>query len=759
MVVLLIIFILITSEVSLILAQIGRFSLWAVLPGLVTALFLLPRFLRGAKRAGGLSKRYWQGAVIALIIAAGLILFFRPYEYLDGGWDPGNYINTGVHLARTGGLAYYDDTLKETAGLVRANGTGIKCPGLYIKDIEKGLVVPQFFYLFPVWIALFYKLFGLKAVFYLNPFFALLSVILILLIGNKTMGRKCGWLAAFLLCFNTIQIWNARFSTAEVLAQFLFLAGIYFWLEYLANGRKTSAFWAGVCFGEFLLTSITSILLAPVMVIYLLYRSNKRDLYFVIPFVFLICHLAVQLSTYSSVYLESIIMFFRRREIYAGIILTLAALGVIALMRNKILVYLRYPFMAAVVLLFLYGYFIRPNLSSSVEYRNLVELGNWLSLAGLAGAVLGLLLIVKDETNEGVFLFVLTALMFAAFFIYNKRMFSRYPFALRRYIPTVVPAYCFCVSYLCCYLGCRLKRWGWVVSIVLVLVVSFVPLARCRDILAVRDHSGWLRLWDNIAGNMDDDGIYIVDNYRWARPLADIYGKQVINLGGRRLLRERGIVEIAGDLIRQGRKVYYLSVWPRPYSLSLDFGEVYRRTYRGPYLEDSLAFPPVSGQNEFCFRIYRITSLDGGIEKEYTVDIGENEMGLLWGFDRARSFSGFAGTARWTFDRARMVIPWNGDNISHDLILRAKGMPPSAGKTIISVYIEDQPVAEDYAVDEEMTDHIFHIPAGTVNTGRGRRRVVLTLYSTTWDPDNYGITGYPDGLGVLIDEVVIIAVE
>lgn len=132
------------------------------------------------------------GWVLPVFVIAGVV-FFQPYEYIDGGWDPVSYINTGVHIARTGGVIYKDDIVDEY-------------PGLYIKDRDKGLVAPQFFHLYPVWIAIFYKLFGLKGVFYVNPFFALLNVILLFLIGKKVMGKRYGIFSALLLSLNVIEI-------------------------------------------------------------------------------------------------------------------------------------------------------------------------------------------------------------------------------------------------------------------------------------------------------------------------------------------------------------------------------------------------------------------------------------------------------------------------------------------------------------------------------------------------------------------------
>lgn len=688
---LLIIFILVTLELSLILAHIGKFCVLPVLSVSLLISSICGRYLR--------CKRLNLAHLLMVLIIASLF-FFQPYEYIDGGWDPGNYINTGVHIARTSGIIYHDDTIKE------AKGTIIKYPGLYIKDAKKGIVVPQFFHLYPVLIAIFYKLFGLKSVFFINPILALLSVIL--------LGRRFGFLSSLLLSLNIIQIWNARFPTTEILGQFLLLSGFYFWMEYLENGNRSYAFWAGISFGEFLLTIVTSFLIIPLMIIYLFYRHNRQDIYFAIPFSCLLIHLILQLHFYSSIYLESVLMFFRRKEIYLGGLLFISFLFLFKVKPRTIAF--------GVPFLFIYAYFIRPRISNSIEALNLVELGNWLSFFGLLVATIGLTRIIWKEKDEGLLLFILTALVFAIFFIYDKRMFSRYPFALRRYIPIVIPGYCVCISYLC-------KKTGRLIGAILAILVIAIPFFRCRDIIGIRDQKGWLGFWTEFANYMDNNAVYISNRYRWARPLTDIFGKNV--------LTEK-------ELLKEG--VYYITDNEKPYSLNWDFLELYSKTYKGEYMEHSLTFPPRRRKQEINFRIYKVTELQELTEDEYMVDIGEEDIGLLSGFDKARKFSGIEGTARWTFGEASLVIPAGG----RSLTIMAGGMPKKAGESIISLYINNKPIVENYRLDEQMKIYRFKIDPKEIG-----KRAILRIESNTWSPSRYGIKGYPDNIGILLDWVKI----
>lgn len=683
----LLIFILIASELSLILAHLGIFRIWPLAIAGLSALFVYPRCSKT-----GLGHIKWLLPVLGIAF----FLFFRPYQYMDGGWDPGSYVNTGVHIAQTGGVIYNDEIVNEY-------------PGLYIKDRDRGLVVPQFFHLYPVWIAIFYKLFGLKSVFYVNPFFALLNVILVFLIGKKLMGKRYGIIAALLLCLNIIEIWNARFSISEILSQFLLLAGFYFLLE----DNRASLFWAGVSFGEFLLVNITSVLIIPVLIIYFIHRANKRDIYFIIPFLFFLGRLVIQLCTYSSIYLGNVIVFFQRSEIYYGILLFIALLFIWKI-NYRVIAF-------SVPLFFIYGYFIRPRISGSIEALNLVELGNYLTLPGLILGAIGIMAVIYKKKDEKMALFALIALVYAVFFLFDKRMNTRYPFSFRRYSAVVIPAYCLFTAYA--------GRFSRIISLGLIPFVIAVPLYRCRDIITVKDHNGWLGFWTEFAGRMDPNALYVSNNYRWARPLSDIFGKKVT---------------VSKRFIKEGR--YYISDNNKPYSLDVDFIEVYSQSYKGEYLEHSKTFPPKRRMRGFNFKIYKTDKIGVPGRDEYFVDIGREDIGLLSGFDKARRFRGIEGTARWTFGEARMVIPLPGDFLT----ICASGMPKEAGESVISLYINDKPIVEDYRISEEMKEHVFKILA--IESGR---RAVLKIKSTTWSPNKYGIKGFPDGLGILLDWVKV----
>ena len=766
--------ILIVSEAGLLLAHLGRFSIinliFVSLPLWLIVFFIANKKTKLFRIRGLLSavqRKEWF--VISGLLLLAIFLFSQPYQYLDGGWDPGNYINTGVHLAREGTIVYKDEILKGddyeiknlTNVFIRRDGLGIKYPGLYIKDADSGIVVPQFFHLYPVWVAIFYKIGGLPFAFYVNSFFALGAVIIIFLLGRYFLGRPYGFLAAFLLIINVIEIWNARFATAEILGQFFLLAGFYFWVRYRETDEGLFAFLSGLALGEFLTTNIISVLIVPLVFVYLLYRLKRKDMFFLIPFCALIIHLVIQLAVFSEVYLLLVMGFFTKKEIVLAIVGLGLVIGAVLLIRkfggiNK----LRIPILVVLPLLFIYGYFLRPYFNSSIEARNMIELGNYLSPVGLLLSGCGICLLLYHEDREDLLFFVITGLIFAGFFIYSKRMFSRYPFSLRRYIPVVIPVYTFGLVYLFRFLNQKFRIIGKTITFIAVVFLAVFPFYKCSAMLQVRDYYSVANFWSRIsqyklAADNCSKEIYIASSYKWARPLQDVCGFNTV------VAREGQVEKLAWLLLQDGKEVFYVTNQEEPYSLKLDFRSVYQDWVETKYLEHGLTFTNKIKKINLCLTVYEVTDIkdnEKNVKGEYLIDVGGSDIGLLSGWDKVRFFTDKVTknklTARWTGPEAKTVIPWCGDKEKQILTLKVKGMPEEAGGTRINLYINKQAVVTDYLIGSKLAEYKIIISPGRVKT-RTKQRVVLRIESNTWDPGKYGIRGYPEQSGILVDWIKI----
>ncbi len=244
------------SWVGTLLAEAGAFTPGRVLAGagvLAAAAWAgIARELR-ADRSGEATRSARTPIWLAIALAAAAALYAQPGEYLIEGSDASVYLAIGQSLNRTGGLVSPDPVLQllpagtRNALLARDRSwpyLSNRFPG----GIQVGagdLVVPNFFHLLPVWIAVFVGVFGSHGGYYVNAVFGVLAVLATWLVGRRAWSAGAGSMAAVLLAVNFGQVWYARTASSEMLAQWFLLAGIFFTL--VAHDRQTR--FAGACAG------------------------------------------------------------------------------------------------------------------------------------------------------------------------------------------------------------------------------------------------------------------------------------------------------------------------------------------------------------------------------------------------------------------------------------------------------------------------------------------------------------------------------
>jgi hypothetical protein len=309
--------ILISTWVGLILAEIGRFSLallcilialYCGLAWLVQRRAPLSSPLASGKESTPLSSPLMKGGrrgvrvdwVFIAILALGALLAAHPAEYFLGNYDAGTYVNVGANIARTGAIAIYDPLVQSLPpdpgrqffwDLVNPFMlyTQVRFPGFFVADAPRGLVLPQFLHLYPVWLAIFDAALGLRWGLYATPLIGLLGSVAAYFVARTLFGRSLARLAFFLLVIDVPQFWFARYPVAEAMTQFLLLTGMYAFLrspalvltqEYNSGPNEPSdpspasdlgfPLIAGVAFAEIFLARADAILLLAPLAIYAL---------------------------------------------------------------------------------------------------------------------------------------------------------------------------------------------------------------------------------------------------------------------------------------------------------------------------------------------------------------------------------------------------------------------------------------------------------------------------------------------------------
>ena len=188
-----------------------------------------------------------MGAMVGLLLLA-MFLNGTPSEVILGGRDAGIYANTGIMIARTGGIRQADPIVADLAQRKVSDGDAaqawsnllgvqsgdrfmssrLRLAGLFIDASRSdGAFTPQFLHLFPAWIALFTALFGVKMGILATGFAGVIGVWSVGMAGRAMHRPWVGVIAMALLTLNGVQVWFSRYPMSETTAQWLFFVIIY----------------------------------------------------------------------------------------------------------------------------------------------------------------------------------------------------------------------------------------------------------------------------------------------------------------------------------------------------------------------------------------------------------------------------------------------------------------------------------------------------------------------------------------------------
>ena len=469
----------VVAWVALVFAELGQFRL-GLLGLLLTigafGLSLLVYAFRegpaGPAAAGGGLKPTLAATAGILLCAA---LFLPPYETAVGGGDATVYLNFGRQIAHHGALAFEDPLLRPLSTASRAElflnrvpldttGQFTRFPGGFlIADIADPTVTAGFSPLFPVLTALGHAVGSPRAALVVAPLFATLSLVGLWCVARRLGGVHAAWLAATLTAVSLPQIWFAKLSVPETVAQCFVMAGVLAWLVACARGATRWALAAGwflglACFAKVDLLVLLPVFLLAVVAARLLTRARLGEtpllLAFLAAFGLLVAHNLVHYLSFDSHYrpavaylIQTFVVVSLLRDsalVQAGVALAvglLAAAGVAALRRPA----WRWPRWcwgwAAVVALVAYG----VNYVTTMPGR-LDETVIWLSwyvswpVLGLAALSLtGLVRVRRTDAAPGLAVVGLLLGVVGLQYLYNPLETGLQIGTMRRYVPVVLP--------------------------------------------------------------------------------------------------------------------------------------------------------------------------------------------------------------------------------------------------------------------------------------------------------------------------------
>jgi hypothetical protein len=803
---------------GLVLAEAGAFSL--VGAAAITAALCLALALAARRTLAwplvlprGLPSAAPALAVLALAVA----LHARPTEYLLGGRDPGTYIAAMALIARTGGVAYTDPAVlsipAEDVELFyrhpeAADYNWGRFMGFPLERPQTARVVPEFFHLFPAFGAYLFQAMGVKGALATPPVFGILGTVAVFLALRRVLGGPPALLGALLLAVNVVQVWFARYPVTETASQLLVFVGllcVWHWEQ-----RRSAAFaaLAGIAFGLSLLVRIDSVLLAAPVASYLLVRWAGRDLpwrqgwAFLTPLALLAFHAFAHAAFWSRKYLLEVAgrpYWNQPAAVWLLGALLLGALIVVVHARGPRLLArlvaredaLRAGVVAAVAVLALYLYFVRPALSvwaggdgndavsaaqtpwlpdgplddpgplrslgfarlAAHDAQAFLRLGWFVTPVGLALAVLGLMFALWRWRREYLLPFLVTA-AFGGFYFYKIRVYNDYFFALRRFVPVVLPM----ALGLCAFALWRLAlRGGWrrVVAGALAAFLFAAFLAQTWPLVGYVDWRHSVRFVADVARRFGPQDVVVFEQkasiHLLSLPLWAVHGVNVLELARFNPDPAR-VNHLVRAWRRRWRNVYFVYTY-RTDLCGVFLQRVEDKDFGTHEWERAYGRPPAGpSPQSFHFTVARaVLPEELQVPALDEVDVGGSDDFQVSGFYDKE------GGYRWTGRCGSVYLPGAQAGGSVEVTASAGALRPSTlPAPVVAVSLGGVPLGR-FTPGPGWTTASFPLPAPPAAAAPVLRLDVVDGDSSrplTWRPAN-ALAGSDDtrDLGVMVDRV------
>ena len=605
---------------GLVLAWLGRFSLgWLTLIlGVVALISWGVVWRRGTFRILRRELVRPGRAEVALLglLAVLSVIYFRPHEFIFGAADAGVYVNMGTHMARSGELlvndpliAHLDPAFYPVFFREQPPNTLTRyyyLPGYYVSDSVPGQLIPQFYALQAVSIAILTAIGGVPLGLMATPLWGLIGIAAVYFLARSLFERRTALLAAVLLGVVVLQIWFARYPTAEVLTQSFLFASLYALGRLLQRHepQRSWGFAAGLWLGMISLIRIDMIMVLAVLPILLIGLAAARRwssgvTMFVVTFgvtmALAVVHAAgfawpYTFNTYSVV--TRILMgqntgpwlvfaLLAGVSGAAGLFLGVRWFNRLSESRRQLL--MRWTSSALIIgvsATAFYAYFLRPVVEAAptVPYwygateipitnrENLVRIGWYVTPLGLAVTVVGLCLMMWRERSLSVWVFVTIGLVFTIVYVINILNNPHHIYAMRRYVPVVIPAMMMWGAYgLVVISRVRWRGARWMAGVV--LLVWLVGIAwQARVIWRQVDYSGVTAALAQLDRELEPGAIVLFDDQSAVgigdvvgTPLRFIFEHPVFVLRNPQAVTPEELHALIKDWQQQGYMVYIMS--------------------------------------------------------------------------------------------------------------------------------------------------------------------------------------------------------
>jgi hypothetical protein len=639
---------------------------------------------------------------------------------------------------------------------------------------------------------------GVKGALATPPLFGVLGTLGAFFVLRRLFGAAPALLGSLLLATNVVQVWFARYPVSEPVSQCLTFLALFAFLAWEESGRPLVGALAGFAFGLTFLVRIDSVLLVAPLALYLLVRRAHHDLPWrraapvLLPLALLGAHAAAHAALFSRKYLANVAnrpYWSQPAWVWAALGLATVALVLLVHLKGEAAVRLleehgaglRATLAALLVAGALYAYFLRPLLSAwagadgndpaaaasgtllsllrdrgfhrlaAHDAQSLVRLGWFVTPLALVLALLGLLALLREWKTR----YLLPLGLFATsglFYLYKIRVYNDYFFALRRYVPIVLPFVLGLAALALVRLAAR-GRWPRAVAALLTLVLFGAFLRDTLPLARHRDWTGAVRFVGDVARRFGPEDLLVFEQpksiHLLSLPLWAVHGLSVLELARFKPDPERLQHFVEASRSRY-RNVYFVHTSAsgsdlcgvflervEPFSFgTFEWERAYARKPRGPEFRS------------FSFTVSRVVPPDQiQVPPLPFVDVGGTDNVQVSGFYDKEG--GGDLTYRWTGPCASVYLP--GARPGATLVVRAStGKRPADRPAVVSVSLAGSAIGS-FRAGPEWTEHALVLPDPLPPGPR-----VLRLDVPAWRPVHTDpAAGDERDLGVMVDRLEI----
>lgn len=761
------------SWVGISLAEAGRFHLTALTllagPSSLLAAALAWRALRAGQRAPT-SRR----AVVALagVIAAASWLGARPGEYLVDGSDGSVYLNIGRALLRHHGLTYPEPLLEhlppdQWPAVFTRERAAPRIFNLFPGGIQvypgSTTVRPNFFHLFPVWVALADVIVGPTAAYFVSPMFGVVAIVALWLLVRAFTAPLAATLASLLLLMNFAQIWFARQPTTEIMTQAFVLSGLYFATLCYRNPAPALGVLAALAFGLAAFVRIdVLIFVLPCVAVFLALMAVERRwhrawTWCTVVLALVTAHAVAHAWLTSGVYTERILFHaVQGRSVSSSSrarpMLVLVS-GAVALLAS------RWPGLRPVAGRLLWLVFAGVLAQATLRILPHLPEGFLLTVLTPAGAMLALVAmtvwLAGDRT--GPTLFVAGVLLGSAI-VYGEsaRDSAELPMVLRRFVPTVLPLATLAIGVLIDR-AWRVGLAGRFVAVSIWIAMAVLWAGPSRPIVAAAPMKGVHGQFSRLAAELPADAIVIMDGTtpsHFGLSLHASFRRDVIwvtwTANTARVLETLARTTGRPVFIAQG-EVTAQGVLTARDVVGMDLAATRTVSLQTRQLASTAdRMPSTFIEHTSAIQFYRARP---GTPRAApaTVEIGSADLaGRLVGFHDAEQMG--EASARWTREMARVQLP-RVEGATGVLALRlAAPRPASMAPARVRLSLDGVEFSTTPPLGPGLS--VVEVPLPDWALARvGAGPSELTLTTPTFIPEEHGMGGDRRKLGAVVDWV------